>query len=139
MKELPKLVIGQPVRVKAQPQRPESMWLPGQVINVAAPRSYIVEVNGRQYRRNRVHIRDSSTPPPAPVPTVPQIPVTPRSTTKQQAVPNSPNVNTDRPPSISSSPVSIPSPPSTPAIPRAGNVRTTRSGRRVITPHKYRE
>ena len=29
-----------------------------------APRSYIVEVRGRKYRRNRVHLRD--TRPPAP-------------------------------------------------------------------------
>ena len=58
-KELPKLVIGQPVRVKTHPHKPDSSWITGQVIKEAAPRSFIVEVNGKQYRRNRVHLRDS--------------------------------------------------------------------------------
>jgi hypothetical protein len=76
-KQLPKLVIGQPVRVKTHPQLPHSDWKPGTVVKEAAPRSYIVDVAGHQYRRNRVHVRDtlkaaqgrerSTSPPPPPV------------------------------------------------------------------------
>jgi transposase InsO family protein len=58
-KSLPKLVIGQPVRVKTRPQVPHSEWRAGRVVKETAPRSYIVEVNGYQYRRNRIHLRDA--------------------------------------------------------------------------------
>ena len=64
-KVLPKLVVGQPVRVKTPPHRLHSGWTPGQVVRGAAPRSFVVEVHGRQYRRNRVHIRDTLVPPRA--------------------------------------------------------------------------
>ena len=60
-KPLPPLVIGQPVRVKAHPQQAHSNWKPGVIVDSVAPRSYIhvVEVDGRKYRRNRVHVRDT--------------------------------------------------------------------------------
>ena len=58
-KELPDLVIGQPVRVKASPQKTNTPWLQGRVSDKVAPRSYLVEVNGRKYRRNRSHLRDA--------------------------------------------------------------------------------
>ena len=59
-KALPKLVVGQPVRVKAHPQQRRSDWKPGKVVSdLSTPRSYIVEISGRKYRRNRVHLRDS--------------------------------------------------------------------------------
>ena len=51
------LVIGQPVRVKAHPQQPRSDWKPGVILENIAPRSHLVEVNARTYRRNRVHLR----------------------------------------------------------------------------------
>ena len=66
-KSLPKLVIGQPVRVKVHPQQPRSSWRPGTVESTTpAPRSYIVKVDGRKYRRNRIHIRDSFVSKPNP-------------------------------------------------------------------------
>ena len=55
VKPLPKLCIG-------QPQKPRSDWTSGTVLSKAALRSYIVEVQGRQYQRNRVHIRDTLEP-----------------------------------------------------------------------------
>ena len=59
-KSLPKLVIGQPVRVKSHPQQPHSSWKPGTVVSATLiPRSYTVKADGRKYRRNRVHLRDS--------------------------------------------------------------------------------
>ena len=62
-KPLPDLIIGQPVRVKCHPQTPHSDWRPGNIIAQAAPRSYTVQVNGQLYRRNRIHLRPSNTPP----------------------------------------------------------------------------
>ena len=58
-KPLPPLVTGQPIRVKAHPQQAHSNWKPGVIVESVAPRSYIVEVDGRKYRRNRVHLRDT--------------------------------------------------------------------------------
>ena len=53
---LPDLVIGQPVRAKINPK---STWQPAVVQENIASRSYIVQSNGRNYRRNRVDIRDA--------------------------------------------------------------------------------
>ena len=59
-KTLPQIVIGQPIRVKAHPQQPYSNWERGKVVSTSvAPRSHILEVRGRKYRRNRVHLRDT--------------------------------------------------------------------------------
>lgn len=41
------------------PQQPRSDWKAGVILKSVAPRSYIVEVNGRKYRRNRIHLRDA--------------------------------------------------------------------------------
>ena len=55
---LPELVVGQPVRAKINLK---STWQPAVVQENIAPRivSYIVQSNGRSYRRNRVDIRDA--------------------------------------------------------------------------------
>ena len=58
-KQLPSLVIGQPVWVKAYPEQPHSDWKSGVILQNIAPCSYLVEVNGCTYRRNRVHLRDA--------------------------------------------------------------------------------
>ena len=58
-KPLPPLVIGQPIRVKTHPQQAHSNWKPGVIVDSVAPRRYIVDVDGRKYRRNRVHLRDT--------------------------------------------------------------------------------
>ena len=70
-KPLPDLIIGQPARVKCHPQIPNSNWESETVIGKEALHSYGVQVNGRFYRRNRIHIRQPTTLP-ASVPTVPQ-------------------------------------------------------------------
>ena len=70
-KPLLDLTIGQPVRVKYHPQIPNSNWESGTVIGKEALHSYGVQVNGRFYRRNRIHIRQPTTLPTS-VPTVPQ-------------------------------------------------------------------
>ena len=45
-KQLPDLAIGQPIRMKRHPQTPNSDWTPGIVTSKAAPRSYMVQVDG---------------------------------------------------------------------------------------------
>ena len=62
-KQLPDLTIGQPIRVKHHPQTPNSDWTPGIVTSKAAPRSYMVQVDGQQYRRNRIHLHQQATFP----------------------------------------------------------------------------
>lgn len=59
-KELPKLIVGQPVMVKVHPQQAKSEWKTGIVKDQStSPRRYTVEVNGRNYKRNRVHLKDT--------------------------------------------------------------------------------
>ena len=53
------MVIGQPIRVKAHPQQAHSNWKPGVIVDSVAPHSYIVEVDGRKYRRNQGHLHDT--------------------------------------------------------------------------------
>ena len=60
-KPLPELIVGQPIRVKSRPQIKGSPWVMGCIKAQVAPRSYLVNVNGQNYRRNRVHLRDSAT------------------------------------------------------------------------------
>ena len=62
-KQLPYLVIGQPIRVKCHPQNPYSDWTPGIDTSKAAPRSYMVQVDGQQYRRSRIHLCQQATFP----------------------------------------------------------------------------
>ena len=62
-KQLPDLAIGQPIRVKRHPQTPNSDRTPGIVTSKAAPRSYMVQVDRQQYRRNRIHLRQQATFP----------------------------------------------------------------------------
>lgn len=58
-KPLPPLLIGKPLRVKAHLQQAHSNRKPGVIVDNVAPRSLIVEVDGRKYHRNRVHLRDT--------------------------------------------------------------------------------
>ena len=142
-KDLPKLVIGQPVRVKTHPQKSGSNWLPGQVLREAAPRSYIVEVNGRNYRRNRIHLRDTLKPtvvreePTITPPVVRDVP----ATTEVPATPRAP-----QPLAARSTPMSAKTPPvahapngsSTPRRITAAT-KTTRCGRAVKAPARFQE
>ena len=55
-KALPLLVVGDSIRAKIRPQS-SSLWTQGRVVRRESDRSYIVKANGREYRRNRYHIR----------------------------------------------------------------------------------
>lgn len=83
-KNLPALVVGQPVTVKAHPQQPRSNWKPGHIIAIEPHRRYTVEVEGRTYRRNRIHLRDSVNKPKN---IEQQQEVTPTTSTITEAIP----------------------------------------------------
>ena len=58
-KPLPELVVGQPIRALKHPKSSSSPWVPGVVTSKVAPRSYLIQVGDRTYRRNRIHLRDA--------------------------------------------------------------------------------
>lgn len=55
-KPLPPLVVGENIRSKIKPSS-SPCWSRGTVVSKQNDRSYIVETDGRQYRRDRFHIR----------------------------------------------------------------------------------
>ena len=55
-KLLPPLVVGDSIRAKIRPQS-SPLWTQGGVVRRESDRSYIVKADGREYRRNRCHIR----------------------------------------------------------------------------------
>ena len=114
--EKEELAIGQPIRVKCHPQNPNSDWTPGIVTSKAAPCSYMVQVDGQQYRRNRIHLRQQATFPdrepteplnirPRQLDTLPdQIPADPQYTPIQTCTSETHEIQTRR----SSRPVQVP-------------------------------
>ena len=70
-KELPELEIGQPIRMMQSPTKKK--WRRGVYVDKVAPRSYVVEVDGSTYRRNRKFLRraeDSGLEPLQAAPTM---------------------------------------------------------------------
>ena len=117
-KPFPSLVIGQPVRVKAHPQIPHSDWKPGVVLSNVAPRSYLVEVNGRTYRDT---IQSKPVQPPI------QQTDTADPSTNYQATKD--NVSSNQSPPEQNSTTSSSADIATP--PTSSHVICTRSGRTV--------
>ena len=119
-KELPDLKIGQPIRMTSLPKDGRNKWRRGICLGKVAPRSYLVDVDGSVFRRNRKFLcsaRDSTaeTPPetsPLAVPSVIQSDLVPVQPLQQPTTTEEPPV-----------PVSLP----TPEI--AQPVKITRSGR----------
>ena len=56
-KKLPELQIGETVRIKPSPSQRDKRWQLGTCLEQVAPRSYIVDVGGRELRRNRKFLR----------------------------------------------------------------------------------
>ena len=71
---LPALVVGEHIRSKIKPSSSRT-WTQGTIVRKENNRSYIVEANGREYRRNRFHIRKSGELS-CPETSVPEPPVT---------------------------------------------------------------
>ena len=87
-KPLPPLVVGDSICAKIRPQL-SPLWTQGSVVRSESDRSYIVKADGREYMRNRWHIRktremttpkvvvpDSSLNPPVTPPTQSDAPLT---------------------------------------------------------------
>lgn len=63
-RRLPVLDIGSPVYVQLRPES-SKLWTPGTVSNTLGDRSYLVEVDGSNYRRDAVNVKprkESATP-----------------------------------------------------------------------------
>jgi hypothetical protein len=56
-RELSELEVGQMVRMKVHPERRGDIWKPGIITRRVGFRSYLVNMDGREYRRNRRHIK----------------------------------------------------------------------------------
>lgn len=56
-RDLPELNIGERIRMKPLPGENPALWRVGTCLQKVAPRSYLVNVGGSLYRRNRVHLR----------------------------------------------------------------------------------
>ncbi|KAJ8006345.1 hypothetical protein DPEC_G00134270 [Dallia pectoralis] len=66
-KDLPELNIGQPIRMKPLPGDRTGRWRKGVCLQQAGPRSYVVNVEGTTYRRNRVDLRPAERVPQLPL------------------------------------------------------------------------
>jgi hypothetical protein len=60
-KDLPELEIGEQIRLQPDPGNRNGMWRAGTCLQKVAPRSYLVEVEGKRYRRNRKFLHPAKT------------------------------------------------------------------------------
>lgn len=67
-RQLPELEIGSPVYVQARPQS-SKVWSPGVISNKLSDRSYVVNVDGTNYRRDAVNVKSRKEPAAPFVPT----------------------------------------------------------------------
>ena len=65
-RDLLELNVGQPIRMKPLPGDRTGRWRRGVCLQQAGPRSYLVNVEGTAYRRNRVDLRPAEVAPPQP-------------------------------------------------------------------------
>lgn len=61
-KDLPELNVGEHIRMKPLPGDRMGRWRRGQCLGKVNPRSYVVDVDGTLYRRNRVDLRRAERP-----------------------------------------------------------------------------
>ncbi|XP_062713235.1 uncharacterized protein K02A2.6-like [Aedes albopictus] len=64
-RNLPDLQIGSPVYVQLKPEA-SKLWSPGKVLDQLSDRSYLVNVNGTNYRRSLVHLKPRKEPNTSP-------------------------------------------------------------------------
>ena len=65
-RDLPELNVGQPIRMKPLPGDRTGRWRRGVCLQQVGPRSYLVNVEGTAYRRNRIDLRPAEVDPPQP-------------------------------------------------------------------------
>lgn len=73
-KQLPDLQVGSPVHVQLRPDT-SKFWTPGIVSSRLNDRSYVVNVDGVDYRRSLVHLKPRKDPETLPIRSVPPAPV----------------------------------------------------------------
>ena len=146
-KELPELEIGQPIRLMPSPSDTSRKWRRGVCTKKVAPRSYLVEVDGSLYRRNRKFLRcaqdsvsesaqanpDAQSPEPQQEPPLSaSLPPTPTNATTAPPVDHPAMSSGDSAPSEEEPPQNVlrNSSPSQPPVQR------TRSGRIVKPPSR---
>ena len=61
-KELPNLISGQSIRMKPSSSDYSKKWRYGTCVSEVGTRSYVVDVDGKQYRRNRRDLRSTREP-----------------------------------------------------------------------------
>lgn len=146
-RHLPELSPGDPVLIKEDGQKD---WKrPGEVIGECAPRSYLVKTADGELRRNRRHLRyNTAAGSPVQQQLATDMAVPPSS--GQQQLQQQPPTQTAQPPPVTlteeQSPVldttasdpspATPLPPGRP--PDQGSTVTTRSGRAVVKPARFR-
>ena len=138
-KNLPQLVIGQPVRVKTAPQSPRSKWTQGQVVGQESARSYRVQVGDTTLRRNRIHVRDTllSDQDKSKEDTVQKETAPPPTAKKYKDIP-SPIIISDKPSeSTAKTSHKAQEQEDTNASNMQSAITTTRSGRQIRAPSRY--
>lgn len=72
-KQLPELQVGSPVHVQLRPDT-SKLWAPGTVSSCLNDRSFVVNVDGVDYRRSLVHLKPRKVPETQPVRSAPAAP-----------------------------------------------------------------
>lgn len=130
-KPLPELEIGEGVLVK-KPLKSEPKWIPGRILEKPSSRSYIVGFNGKEYRRNREYISKRISSPENP-----KSITSPKSTSPRERTPEVVTDNSNKPIEENSSQQKVINQDASFQTPM--RQRTTRSGRPVKTPERYKQ
>ncbi|XP_054283219.1 uncharacterized protein K02A2.6-like [Macrosteles quadrilineatus] len=118
-RHLPDLEIGQGVAVKTKPQQTNSKWAMGTVVSKPSSRSYIIKTPEGLYRRNREMLKPSPSPK--------------CSHTAKKSL-----FMYDTPFSQSTEHVEVNEPIRDHVTPERAQMKTTRSGRLIKTPERYK-
>ena len=140
VRPLPELLIGQPIRAKAHPQYNRDPWVPATVTAKVNHRSWLVNFPGKGNRvRNRVHIKETTETPATQQPSgvcevPPQTAQMPQDQHRHQVSPRAETYSSGAPEVPTGTSVKT----NTQTV-KSNDQKTTRSGRVVKTPQKYKQ
>ena len=140
VRPLPELLIGQPIRAKAHPQYNRDPWVPATVTSKVNHRSWLVNFPGKGNRvRNRVHIKETTETPATLQPSgvcevPPQTAQVPQDQHRHQVSPRAETYSSGAPEVPTGTSVKT----NTQTV-KSNDQKTTRSGRVVKTPQKYKQ
>lgn len=131
-KDLPELEIGESIRMKPLPSDASGRWRRGTCLQQVAPRSYLVDVEGTLYRRNRVDLRVAEPTPSSAAMDIQG----PAHTSAPEVQLSGPASGPQIPPTVSSptTPDPVASPPGQQPLPHVGTY--TRAGRLSKPPQR---